>query len=194
MKTTKFKCKNENLVCFDYVPKSGFNKGKVVWLIELDKGQKKPTDKYYINSVNDSIGEMYSIQFMELKSKEEYINHWKKAYIFPNLRGFGKYRSDNGKRLHKYSYNIDVYDISKKDFVLLVKNIKLLLDKGYIIEYNDDHGVGYFEKTRKKDVYLATHWRYTVDTEEKLNIKGISNFLRDFFDIGISYKKMDDWD
>jgi len=70
----------------------------------------------------------------------------------------------------------------------------MLLDDGCIVHYNDEHGVGWFEKpTKRSKKYKATHHRWGAESTEKMTIDDIRSFLREFFDLGYHYDKVDEW-
>lgn len=179
----KFKSANDvELVATSKKVTEGYRKGNTEWEIKTKEGK-------YIDTIHNGTGEFYSFSFGELKSIEEYIEIWKTRFI---VDGFREARSRDDKN---NAYMIDMYSgqgICKDYFQKLVKNIKMLLDKGFQLHYNDEHGVGHFDKVGKK--YVATHHRYCNERKEDLTIEGIADFLRSFFDLGYSYTKNNEWD
>ena len=68
-------------------------------------------------------------------------------------------------------------------------DLTFLLNKDCVVHYNDDSGVGKFYKKGKK--YILVHHRYGTTQKEKGTINDIAEFLREFFQIGMSL--MEDW-
>lgn len=179
----EFKSANKvELVAKSYISTDDYMKGRRVWEIKTKSGE-------YVDSCDNGIGKFYSYSFGEVKTFEEFVDIWKTRFI---VKGFRSCKSDNKKN---NGYLIDLYNgqgVCKDYFNEVVRNIKILLDNNFIVEYNDDHGVGNFKKKGKK--YLATHHRHYNETKETLTIDGIRDFLREFYDLGYSYTNNNDWD
>jgi len=172
-KEVKFKCKNKDLI--------GVSGTRKNYRDEILKEWHIYDTKYdYIDSIDNSIGKMYSTSWGELKSFQELVSIWKQRYIIENF-----YEGD-----HKMpnSYTIDTYGIdSKEQFDELMIDIAFLLNKDCVVCYNDEAGVGKFYKKGKK--YILVHYRWGTEQKEKGTIKDIAEFLRSFFDIGMSLTK-----
>ncbi len=91
---------------------------------------------------------------------------------------------------HKDGLVFDSWEInSNDDWNKAKKEIRKYLEIGKTLHYNDEKGVGYFNKKGNK--YEATHYRYFNESKETINIESVFQFLRDFYDIGYSYDKVD---
>lgn len=102
------------------------------------------------------------------------------------------------KKSYADQWMINLYrdqDISADDFKKLLNEVYGILDSGESVHYNDSHGVGQFDlnNKNKKISYIATHHRHWMERKESLDKEGISDFLRDFFNIGYTYNKIDNW-
>lgn len=187
IKEVDFESKNGvPLKLTQYIAIGGYSDGREVW--EVTSGE------HYVGSVDNAIGEFYSMTFKEVKSPEQLVELYKNRYVFARDEDFIR-DTDEDRKYKKPTYMVDLYsgkEITSEQFSLLLKNIKLLLDKGNCVAYNDEHGVGSFFK--KGDTYEMTHFRYMTERVEKTKtIKKIGNFLREFFDLGYSYTKNNEW-
>ena len=187
MKKT-FKCKNKTLTAKIEKGKNYRGYPEEKWVIYDGKKWLDQVDYCPLNYSGESLKFYHMVSGKNLTDIKELIDYWKDRYVFPNIINS---RGDKETE-KKINYSVDTYEISKADFDKLIKNIELLLGEGCVTHYNDEHGVGYFEKLKKN--YRATHWRHHCKSTETMTIDKIAEFLRDFFDIGYSYTKNDNWD
>ena len=174
-KEIKFNCKNKKLIGVSGTRKDYRDGTLIVWRIY-------DTKYNYIDSMDNGIGKMYSMNWGEVQSFEELVNIWEKRYVIENFRTGGSKLSN--------SYTIETYGInSKEQFDKLMTDLTFLLNKDCVVHYNDDGGVGNFYKRGKK--YILVHHRWGTTQKEEGTIKDIGEVLRDFFQIGMSL--MEDW-
>lgn len=173
LREVSFESKNGVPLVAQVVEYEGFRGGTATsWRIHSGEDRLDSMSNDYSSS-----SEMVSWYFKDVATLEDYIATWKGRFVLPFL--------GVAMRKGKDAYSLEVYEAEGKDaFEKMMESARIVMDEGCEVHYNDDAGVGHFEKDG--DGYKGEHWRHGCSHESQYSLEDMCEWIRSFFQIGMT--------